>query len=180
MCRISNKVLRLEMIGAAFIVGLGSSLHFAFGWSSEWKPLALVAAVNESIWEHLKLAFWPGLFWGTLVRIKSGASRLEVLSTKGVTLMATALVIIGVFTTYTAILGRNLLTLDIGTFVLAVVTGQVLSAWLLSLAKRIRQAILWPGLVILVLQVVAYSTFTYAPPDHRLFIDPRSGMTGIH
>jgi hypothetical protein len=34
-------------------------LHFAFGWSGRWLPLALVAPVNESVWEHLKMAYWP-------------------------------------------------------------------------------------------------------------------------
>ena len=40
------------MIGA-------SALHFAFELSDFYRPLAIVAAVNESTFEHLKIFFWP-------------------------------------------------------------------------------------------------------------------------
>jgi len=92
-------------------------MHFAFGWLRDWTPLALVAAVNESIWEHLKLAFWPGVLWAWIMPLPPDSSRWEVLSAKGMILAITAILIVKIFTTYTAILGRNLLFLDIGTFV---------------------------------------------------------------
>ena len=43
---------------------LGSGLHFAFVLLGSWAPLALVAAVNESIWEHLKAGFLARLVLG--------------------------------------------------------------------------------------------------------------------
>jgi hypothetical protein len=49
------------------IVLAGSALHFAFDWSGHWLPLALIAAVNESVWEPMKLAFWPAVTWAVLV-----------------------------------------------------------------------------------------------------------------
>ena len=92
-------------------------MHFAFGWFRDWTPLALAAAVNESRWEHLKLAFWPGVLWAWIMPLPPDSSRWEVLSAKGMSLAITAILIVKIFTTYTAILGRNLLFLDIGTFV---------------------------------------------------------------
>ena len=62
----TRDIIRWELIGAVFIVLAGSALHFVFAWTGGWRPVALVAAVNESIWEHLKLAFWPGFFWALL------------------------------------------------------------------------------------------------------------------
>lgn len=41
-------------------VGLGSAMHFFY----DWLPIPLVglfAPINESVWEHLKLLFWPFL-----------------------------------------------------------------------------------------------------------------------
>ncbi len=179
MIQISHRVLRTEMTGAAFMVFVGSALHFAFGWSGGYKPLALIAAVNESVWEHLKLAFWPGLAWTILVAPRLDIPSLQLLSIKGFTVLITAILIVGIFTSYTEILGQNLLPLDIGTFVLAIVAGQVLSVWIISAPNNIRQSFLLPGLVLLALQLVAYTTFTYFPPDHWLFIDPRNGLAGI-
>lgn len=46
-----------------FIVFIGSSLHFVFELSGKSKLIAYFAAVNESTWEHLKLAFFPALLF---------------------------------------------------------------------------------------------------------------------
>ena len=41
----------------------GTALHFAYDWCLS--PLVgLFAPVNESVWEHLKLLFWPFLAAG--------------------------------------------------------------------------------------------------------------------
>jgi hypothetical protein len=54
---MKNSILKWEIIGIVFIVLAGGLLHFVFEWSGSWRPLAIIAAVNESTWEHLKLAF---------------------------------------------------------------------------------------------------------------------------
>ena len=55
-----------ETIGVLFIVLAGSALHFVFEWTGYWRPVAWLAAVNESVWEHFKLAFWPSLFFAVV------------------------------------------------------------------------------------------------------------------
>jgi len=61
--RASNRLLLWELGCVAFICVAGSSLHFAFELTDYWKPMAVIAAVNESVWEHLKIYFWPGLLY---------------------------------------------------------------------------------------------------------------------
>jgi hypothetical protein len=161
------------------MVFLGSVMHFAFAWIGYWTPFALVAAVNESIWEHLKLAFWPGVLWALLMPLPPHLSRLVVLSAKGISLTITAILIVVVFTSYTAILGRNLLFIDIGMFVVAICVGQIISAFLIARSRNLETFILWPGFAILALQLLAYSLLTYFPPDHWLFIETHSGLRGI-
>ena len=61
---ISNKqILIWEIIGVCFIIVAGGPLHELFEQSGRWWPVALIAAVNESIWEHLKMFFWPALLF---------------------------------------------------------------------------------------------------------------------
>lgn len=172
-------LFRLELIGAAVMVLLGSAMHFAFAWTGHWKPFAIVAAVNESIWEHLKLAFWPGVLWALIMPLPPNLSRLVVMSAKGISLTITATLIVVIFTSYTAVLGRNLLFVDIGTFVFAICIGQVVSAFLITRDRNLQAVFYWPGIAILVLQVLAYSLLTFFPPDHWLFIEARSGLRGI-
>jgi hypothetical protein len=50
-----------ELMGIIFIVILGSLLHFTFELSGHQPLVGMFSAVNESVWEHLKLGFWPAL-----------------------------------------------------------------------------------------------------------------------
>ena len=161
------------------MVVAGSALHFAFDWSNGWRPLAVVAAVNESVWEHLKLAFWPGAFWAMFAPAPVGLRRTDLMAAKGLTLLVTAVLIVAVFRSYTAILGRNLLPLDIGTFVLAILIGQALSAALLSRGAPFGAATLWAGLALFGAQLAAYGLLTFFAPDYPLFIEAGSGSRGI-
>lgn len=174
----SRAIIRWEFAGAVFIVLVGSAFHFVFAWTAGWRPVALIAAVNESIWEHLKLAFWPGLFWALLPQKAYDLHLTERLAVKALTLALTAVLIVVVFKSYTAILGRNLLLLDIGTFVLAVLAGQIVSAWLAVRGLR-GPVLLTLGLTLLIIQLFAYAFFTFYPPDFWLFVDSRNGLRGL-
>lgn len=177
--RERRAIVGVELVGAAFMVALGSALHFVFDWSGGWRPLAIIAAVNESIWEHLKLAFWPGVLWAAIAPLPAGVARAEALAARGVTLPVTAALIVVIFTTYTTMLGRNLLPVDIGTFVLAILLGQLCAAWLLGRGAMQGRALRTAALLLLALQVVAYGLFTFQPPDHWLFIETSTQLRGI-
>ncbi|WP_170611219.1 DUF6512 family protein [Ruegeria arenilitoris] len=179
MLENSFRLVWLEAVGTVFMILFGFGLHFAFALLASWTPVALVAAVNESIWEHLKLAFWPGLFWAYLMPLLPQVSRRDILSSKGVSLATTAVFIVTAFSAYTAVLGYNLLAVDIGIFVAAVCVGQSVSILLLVYKNETYKLIHVFGLVLLGLQVAAYSTFTFSPPDHWLFIEAQSGVRGI-
>ena len=48
-----------NIAGAAFALVAGTLLHFVYEWfgGNVW---AVIGAVNESTWEHLKLLYFPG------------------------------------------------------------------------------------------------------------------------
>jgi hypothetical protein len=171
---------RLELLGVVPIVLLGSAMHFAFAWSGGWRPLAIVAAVNESVWEHLKLAFWPALLWALVVRRLAQPPVAAYRLAKALGLLAVPLTVIALYYGYKAMLGRNILALDIGIFVVAVAVGQLTAAVLLGRLERRAAAWLHPlGTVLLLAQLIAYSLFTYLPPPLALFEEERSGRYGI-
>jgi hypothetical protein len=178
MTPITNSTLVWAIGGTLFITIVGSALHFAFAWSGNWLPVAVFGAVNESIWEHLKLAFWPGLVWAAIERPNLNRGRSEFWAVKGIALLVAPISIVLVFTAYTSILGRNILYLDIGTFIFAVALGQWVSAWLISSSLN-SVAIRHLGHLLLAMQIMAYSTFTFLPPEIGLFMDSRNGSYGI-
>jgi len=46
------------------VLGVASALRFAFEWPNNFRLLAPFVPVNESLWGHLKMAFWPACHLG--------------------------------------------------------------------------------------------------------------------
>jgi len=175
---MQSKILKLELIGALFIIFLGSLLHFAFEWANKFWLVGIFSAVNESTWEHLKLAVIPALLW-MLIEMRLLKERPEnffFAKTKGIYAMPFFIVVI--FYSYKAILGKNFLVLDILTFVIAVILGQLLSYKLMfwkSLPKIYNKI----AIVFLLLLFFAFVIFTFYPPHNFLFQDPIDLKYGI-
>jgi hypothetical protein len=166
------------MIGAVMISLLGSFLHFVFALLGEWPPAALIAAVNESVWEHLKLAFWPALFFALIewTFLRKETKYFWTAKTYGIISMP--VIIASFFYGYTAISGHNILWLDISLFVFAVFAGQMISCRIMF-CHSISSKFKFLAVILLVLMIVAFSLFSFFPPHCFLFCDPQTGQYGI-
>ncbi len=162
-----RRLARMEALGALFIILAGTPLHFLYS-ATGWPFAAWLGPINESTWEHFKLAIWPGIAWALWEWIQCPECRHALWTAKLVALISMPVAITAVFYGYTALLGRNLLALDIGTFVLAVCFGQWLSY------RTWRRDLRWgiSGWLILVI-ALAFVYFSYSPPQWFLFSDPR-------
>lgn len=167
-----------EITGFFFIILVGGLLHFVFAWSGNSPVVAPFAAVNESVWEHLKLAFWPALVW-TLLELSPLRTRVNnfwLARSMGTFLMP--VLIVALFYFYTFLLGHHVLFLDMAIFVIAVAAGQMVSYRLLTGDERSPLAnALAP--ILLVAMAVLFCVFTFWPPEVGLFRDGPSGMYGI-
>lgn len=103
-----KKIINWQIAGFAFTVIIGTAFHFLFIWTNESIVAAFVSPVNESIWEHIKLLFFPMLvyalfeysFWGKQY------ARFWCIKLKGI-LTGMAL-IPTLYYTYTGIIGESL------------------------------------------------------------------------
>ena len=173
---MSGVDLHKSILATVFIFLLGSALHFAFEWSGGWRPLALFAAANESVWEHLKIAFWPGLLWAAMRARSAAVPSAPYWAAQGLGLLATSIAIIGIFYGYTAILGDNVLAIDIATFALAILLGQIVGEKTLH-SKRTSLRLIHH--LLLFAQIIAFAMLTYFPPEIFLFQDSRNGLYGF-
>ena len=57
-----------ELGGFLFTVAAGTALHFLYAWSGQRSWAAVFSAVNESVWEHMKLLYVP-LFLLSMVQL---------------------------------------------------------------------------------------------------------------
>jgi hypothetical protein len=167
-----------ELAGIIFIVVLGTVLHFAFEWSGRWIPIAPIAAVNESVWEHLKLGFWPALAYAVLEYSRFGKSANNFFFAKTLGIYLIPITIVVLYYSYTAILGHGLLIVDIAIFVVAVIVGQLVSYELL-IASTLPERLNRFAPIALVVLGILFVLFTFYPPQLPLFRDSVTGVYGI-
>jgi hypothetical protein len=167
-----------ELAGIVFIIVFGSILHFTFEWSGNQAIVGAFSAVNESVWEHLKLGFWPAMVFALIEYryLKKLTDNFLFAKTVGIYLIPIIITIL--FYSYTAILGESILIIDILTFVIAVIVGQLVSYRLLTW-KSLPYNLKMISLTALILLGLAFVLFTFYPPQLAMFQDPITGEYGI-
>ena len=60
---MKRKVLISSIIGFFVVSILGTLGHFVYNWTDENILAGFLFPVNESTWEHMKLAFFPMLLY---------------------------------------------------------------------------------------------------------------------
>lgn len=168
---LSKHVPKQDRPGIIFVAVLGTVMHFLYSWTDENGLAALFSPVNESIWEHLKLLFFPYLVWSIADAVRRPRSFLpRQLYYRFLGVICGMLTIVTAFYTYTGVIGKHLLVLDILIYLTGVATAFFLPP---ILAKRHVCApssslvySLW-GAVLL-----CFFLFTGFPPDLPLFFSP--------
>ena len=175
---MKRRILLWELAGIIFIVVLGTVLHFAFEWSGRLTPVGAIAAVNESVWEHLKLGFWPALAYAVLEYSRFGKSANNFSFAKTLGIYLIPVTIVALYYSYTAILGHGLLVVDIVIFVEAVIVGQLVS-YVLLVASPLGERLNRFAPIALVVLGILFVLFTFYPPQLPLFRDSVTGAYGI-
>lgn len=163
-------MIRRILLSTLAVVTLGSLLHFAWTWSGRSTVVAVFAAVNESTWEHLKLAFWPALVVGLVQRFRYRNPPGWLPATALRTLVP-PLLIIGLFYGYTAVLNRHHLVFDLATFVFAVLGGEVAGHAVMERATPAGARIV--AALIVLASMAAFGALSFAAPDFFLFEVPQ-------
>ena len=176
---IRNKtVFRSELIGMVFIILLGSALHFTYELSGQNPLIGVFSAINESVWEHLKLAFWPSILFMLVqyLLMRKSTHNFFVAKALGASLMIVTIPTI--FYSYTAVTGKSIFTIDIASFIIAVILGQ-LASYKLLIKAPISQKLTLIGIGVLIVLSIVFMLFTFCPPQIGLFQDPVTGTYGI-
>jgi len=171
-------VLTIEIVGIVFIILLGSLLHFTFEFSGNNIVVGSFSAVNESVWEHLKLPFWPAAFWMliSMFLIRKSVNNFFTAKTIGTYVMV--MFIPAVFYSYTTLTGESNLVVDIGSFILAVVLGQLLSIKIYK--YKLNKLYEIAAIVAIIILAVMFVVFTFYPPQLEIFRDSITGQYGIN
>ena len=158
------------MIGIIFVLITGTLAHFLYGWTGNNHIAGLFTPINESIWEHMKLVFFPMLIYSLIMILKFHRKYSCITSALSFGILVGTFLIPLFYYTYTFFLGTNIFILDISTFILSIVIAFWLS-YKLTLSCRLEPYS--PLLCILVcILFVCFLIFTCHPPNTTIFQDP--------
>ena len=172
-----SRIFKWEMIGIPLIFLAGALIHFVFEWSGELAFIGIFAPVNESVWEHLKLGFWPTCLYAAIEWLFLRRQVNNFLAAKAAALYIVPVIIIVIFYGYTSILGEEILAIDILSFLVAVVLAQFISYKILT-ASELPGYVSTISIIFALLLAVALAVFSFYPPHWPIFMDSR-GFYGI-
>lgn len=175
---MDNKLKKLETAGVFFVFICGTLLHFLYNWTDSSGVGILFGAVNESVWEHIKIFAMPYIVWGIIELAFSIPYFRQFVVAKVMGLYLLGVLIVSFFYLYTAITGTSILVIDIISVFVWIALSHFFSYKVTTSGKDLRN--LFPlCLGLLFLFIVMYFCFTAVPPHLDIFKDPVTGMYGI-
>ena len=172
---MKNGDFNWQVAGFLFTGILGNLLHFLFGWTKGSVVAALFSAVNESIWEHMKLLFYP-MFWFAGIQHRVLGRRCSCFWWVKCRSILLGLGLIPIlYYTYTGVLGLSADWFNITIFFLAAGAAfwtEGRGGGTCRLGSKASLALLWG-------MAVVFTVLTFLPPHLPIFRDPVTGTYGF-
>lgn len=172
-------MLLWQIVETVLIIILGVILHFLYDWTGKNKFVATFSAVNESTWEHLKLAFFPFLLFGIIDFIFASPYANNIIFATTIALFSSITIITILFYSYLGIIGKNVDVINISIFVIAVIVAKYISYRIMLLPNFENIYYILLSSYFIYLTTFCFAIFTFAPPNINLFRDPITGKYGI-
>ena len=174
---INEPHLLFPVLGFIFVSLLGTLLHFLPDLA-ENNLIRLFCPTNESVWEHLKLLFYPYLIFCAAEYFAYGKYTRGFLGAKVRGVLAGEGVIVAVHYTVSGIIGRDIMWIDVTLFFVGAAIAYILPYLMIKrgVAKRYSTV---SAVAIITVFVVLFSVFTFFVPKIGLFFDPESGTYGF-
>ena len=164
-----KKIRNFQIFSIIFTFILGTILHFTYNVFNQNPFIAIFSSTNESVWEHLKLIYFPMLIT-TLLGVTYFKDKIpNFLCSKTIGIITSIVFTIVFFYTYTGILGKNIALIDISSFFIAVILGELTSYIFIVNNIKCNKKI---ATIILIIIAISFIIFTFFPPKIGLFQDP--------
>ena len=159
-----------QWAGFAFATFGGTILHFLYDWTGGNVLVSPFSGVNESTWEHMKLLYWPLLFFAPVQRpfFREQANYWCVKLAQ--ILLGLALIPV-LFYTYNGAFGKSPDWINIAIFYISAGLVFLFERWAF---KHNQLSCKHPRLALAAICLIGvlFVVFTFAPPRIPLFRDP--------
>lgn len=162
----NKKILYFQIFSIIFTSILGTILHFTYNWSNKNLFIASFSAINESVWEHLKLIFFPMLITTIIGYFYIGKSTLNFICAKTLGIIISLLFVVSFFYTYTGIIGTHLPIIDISSFFITIILGDFIAYKIIISNIYCNKN---SSIIILCILLLCFIFFTYFQPNLKIF-----------
>ena len=174
---MKKRFLRWQLVGIIFTIIAGVMLHFVFEWSGNSILVAPFSGVNESVWEHLKLIFFPMVVYAIFeFRIFKEKKTFWSIKLKGILLGIVLIPIL--YSLYNGVIGKSPDWINISIFVISVIVAYSYEVMLYEKIKE-KEGQEKKAIVLIVFIAFLFILFTFAPLKFEIFKDPMTGEYGI-
>lgn len=164
--RLLHKTILWDIALGLLLCLSGTLLRFYAPYLSQIPQLRCFVPCSGSVWESLKLLFYPAALTALLRWLITGDLQQGILTTYATGLAFTELLMTALLYTLRGVTGIADIRLDMG---ITCFCGIVLSVYMVCRANHQRASNL-PGLLTLAFMTAAFIRFTFAPPEIGLFV----------
>ena len=176
---MERTIHRAQLISFLFTALAGTLLHFLYDWFPDFPLTAAVSSVNESVWEHMKLLYFPMYAAALVERPFLAPQHRNFWCIKLLGIVTGLLLIPALYYTYTGTLGIHLSWLDISIYYISAAVVYLLETHLLLKEPR-RPCHFARAAMLLTLSLgFLFLFFTYFPPHLPIFQDPVTQTYGL-
>jgi hypothetical protein len=156
---------------------LGTVWHFVYQMSGKLYPIGLISPVNESVWEHLKIVFFPFIIVGIFAFIMLKPRKTNFWTGLLAGSVVGMLIVFFGFYLYSSIIGESLV-IDILLYIASIIVAMYIAWWFSINSKKIEWLEIISSLGIIIISgLLVYLTIN--PPKASPFIEKSSDTYGI-
>lgn len=169
--------MNLMILSIIVISVVGTVSHFLYDISEHNKIVGLFSAVNESTWEHIKIALTPTIIWGLIDGYIYGINP-NYFFAKLVSLLIIIVLMPILFYGYKYLFNKNNAIYNILIFYVIIICSQYMFNYIVSM-EAINYLFQYLSCIGIFIVFGCYMIFTLMPINNFLFKDPITNKYGF-
>lgn len=171
------KLRNLKILGVILVFAFCFPLHFLYD-KMPCFITSIIAPVNESIWEHMKILFGSILLSGVIQKIITKVKKLpynNICISNVVASISSIPIFLIIFLPIYNSIGENFVITIILMFI-TIAISQVITIFIIR-KKNLHMEN--AAILIVIIAYIIFGILTYNPPQNKLFLDPMTLNYGI-
>lgn len=177
---IDKKIKTNIFISSILLFGVGFLLHFAYETLDNNFLVGLITPVNESVFEHLKLAVFPIISWWIVIYLlkkeKYSLDKNKWFWSSFISLITSVITILTIYYSSKYIIGKDLAVVNIVSLYIAILLALIIGYYVY---KHFSSPSFLISVTAISILIISIFYLTFYPPKIPLFKDNQTNTYGI-